>query len=439
MFRLHRKLVPALLLVLGLGTAASADPDPPVRPSAEAYYRVTQKLLGEIRSNLPVITKTASNAAKLYVDDPNIGIGTDGDTAFCEELVGRAGGIMAIGYGWPMQKIAKGWKGQILYCLIDSAAGQAKQTSSDVARIAKYQAAGCHVTLFGTKELIDAATAVGAKVDEVVVIPTAEHGGAFGVNGKWLVPTYQLSAMATGTAWVGEFVAACTRLGRTPVMFQSVMVVPTGRERIKRYTLPAFTTGSFQKFHEDSTNPPDPIKAGPVKEGQLGTQYLDRVVEALQGIHDKEMGPIELAGKRCAQTLESKHRLFWISEGHGTNSVTNVSHSTGVFDPNIKNIAKGDLVVDLGYDRIPNDVENNHFADKSVRETGASAVWICTTDYHKDLVTPVGDEILIDTHWTIGDAVVDLPGYDVRILPTSGILTTTVYMMIQAQMLGEAR
>jgi hypothetical protein len=44
--------------------------------------------------------------------------------------------------------------------------------------------------------------------------------------------------------WTGEFVAACTRLGRMPVLYQSYGL-PGGPERGKKY--------EGKKFHEDLT------------------------------------------------------------------------------------------------------------------------------------------------------------------------------------------
>ena len=43
------------------------------------------------------------------------------------------------------------------------------------------------------------------------------------------------------------------------------------------------------------------------------------------------------------------------------------------------------------------------------------------------------DEVYIDQHWAFGDAVVEVPGYDVKILPTSGVISEAVLWMVCAE------
>jgi uncharacterized phosphosugar-binding protein len=43
------------------------------------------------------------------------------------------------------------------------------------------------------------------------------------------------------------------------------------------------------------------------------------------------------------------------------------------------------------------------------------------------------DELFIDQHWKHGDAVVEVPGYDIPILPTSGVLTETILRMVESE------
>ena len=65
--------------------------------------------------------------------------------------------------------------------------------------------------------------------------------------------------------WTGEFVAACTRLGRMPVLYQSYGL-PGGPERGKKY--------QGKKFHDDLTIKPVPAEV-------LGQEYLDRIEQLL--------------------------------------------------------------------------------------------------------------------------------------------------------------
>jgi hypothetical protein len=61
-----------------------------------------------------------------------------------------------------------------------------------------------------------------------------------------------------------------------------------------------------------------------------------------------------------------------------------------------------------------------------VRRAGATAAWIVSP-----LPTGVGfgqwGDVVIDQHWRIGDCAVEAPGYDMRILPPSGIAQIFIY------------
>ena len=46
-------------------------------------------------------------------------------------------------------------------------------------------------------------------------------------------------------------------------------------------------------------------------------------------------------------------------------------------------------------------------------------------------------EMYINQHWAMGDSLVTVPGYDVKILPPSGVIEDAVYWSINAEMLRQ--
>ncbi|HOI56323.1 MAG TPA: hypothetical protein PLP01_13830, partial [Phycisphaerae bacterium] len=48
---------------------------------------------------------------------------------------------------------------------------------------------------------------------------------------------------------------------------------------------------------------------------------------------------------------------------------------------------------------------------------------------------PAG-EVLVRQHWALGDAAVTVPGYDVRVLPPSGVVAAAVLWMVESEMLA---
>jgi hypothetical protein len=96
---------------------------------------------------------------------------------------------------------------------------------------------------------------------------------------------------------------------------------------------------------------------------------------------------------------------------------------------------KSDFLLVAGYDHIFNDPGNFQLVDR-FREAGGTVAF-CLATYRQDQIGQIRPaEILLDTGWEFGDADVQLTGYDVKILPTSGILTAATFFMIEAELLA---
>lgn len=77
-----------------------------------------------------------------------------------------------------------------------------------------------------------------------------------------------------------------------------------------------------------------------------------------------------------------------------------------------------------------------------MRARGVRLIWSLASYDRDPVLGPAGirsDEMLIDQYWQYGDAVVDCPGYDIRILPTSGVMAETVMWCVVSEMLAELR
>jgi hypothetical protein len=91
----------------------------------------------------------------------------------------------------------------------------------------------------------------------------------------------------------------------------------------------------------------------------------------------------------------------------------------------------GDVLLGIGYDFIPNDANNDFLAD-AARAAGVRCIWSAAS-YFPDRVTHPPGELFLDQHWELGDAVVQMPGYDIPILPASGLLSMTMFDAIFAE------
>ena len=98
-------------------------------------------------------------------------------------------------------------------------------------------------------------------------------------------------------------------------------------------------------------------------------------------------------------------------------------------------VNEGDFVFCVGFDSIFLGRTWNNTGER-LRDAGAQIAW-SFTDYKEDDVKAVlPEEIWINQHWDFGDAVVEVPGYEIKICPTSGILGEVVMWMVHAEMHG---
>lgn len=229
---------------------------------------------------------------------------------------------------------------------------------------------------------------------------------------------FPLDTVANGVAlwtWTGEFVAACTRLGKMPVLYQSYGL-PGGPERGKRY--------QGKKFHEDLT-----VK--PIAAAVLGSEYLQRIERMLTKISDTQMPKIHQAA------------TWWRQAGSGTILVTGHMFPAHGQDPRSstlgsfaavpawedKDLLDADhppqFVLCLGYQFAPRRLLNQ------AKAMGVRLVY--TTVQSAQPPEPASNILYIDPAWPLADGCVTVPGYDVPILPASGVVQAAIYWTIAAE------
>lgn len=403
-----------MLMTIMLGSAGYAKQ--PVLPpqGAELYYQQTFRMLDALKADMPHISETAEAAAALYVngnEDGEYGIGADGDPIFLWEATSRAGGIAGLSKWNINPKNGPVKRGIILYCLLEGE--QAAQQKV----IAEWTKGGSHVIVFGRADLLQQLREAAVPVADTITVPAAPHGGCYQTaDGQWLLPTDQFAEISALWTWTGEFVAACTRLGKMPTMLKSIMV-PGGKEWLEKY--------SKVKFHEE--------KPKSVKAGQLGKSWLKISRKFLTTIHKKEMGNIQqvVATAMAAQT--AGHTLYVKAEGHGAGMVPAALHDAKIFIPVQKGtiFKEGDFFLGMGYKDIFPDLA------QQAREAKAGIAWSTATFQQETLDAILPGETLIDQKWSFGDAEVSVPGYKVKIAPVSGILNIAIYEMINAEILAK--
>jgi len=410
-------------VVLGLLSGCATNPgggsswfeQPAV--GAEAYYRESLRVLDDVRRDLPAIQRSAEKAAAIYCSTwEDYGIASEGSAVFYGELVGRSGGVMAIGAWWPRER---GFRGVLLYCLRGP-----ELFAADLEDIAFFRGLGCKVFLFGPADLLERAALCGVEVEGALAIPTNDVAG---------VSMYDFASVAIGWTWTCEFVAACTRLGQMPVMFQSIMV-PTGMDRIHRNQLdPATSLRMYNKF--------EPQTVPPIAAGKLGAEWLDIAGQRLATMYKSQTKPIQQAAQAAVDARANGGALYLTGYTHVLGHIPTSKYNPPHFAPlprmpkpdttpaeGTPMLGPKDFVLGMGY----NDLEWDLAKVDYVRQSGAKVAWSSTT-FKPDRVKPRAGELFIAQPWEYGDADVTVPGYDVKIAPTSGLISVEIYGMINAE------
>lgn len=216
--------------------------------------------------------------------------------------------------------------------------------------------------------------------------------------------------------WVftGELVSAFTRQGLMPTMWQSV-AVPGHQERNAKYR--------ELKFHENLT-------IGPIEAGKIGNEYLKVLRGLFQGLKRTELGKFPAAGQEIASRLKAGHVAYLDMMGHMPPSEVGIPGDPNYFkvlrapkDGKPLEVTSEDIVLSIAYVGITSDVL------RVVNAAKVKAIWAIAPVEDMSLYEKRGD-LFIDEQWRIGDAAVAVPGYDVKILPPSGVIQLATYWMI---------
>lgn len=223
-------------------------------------------------------------------------------------------------------------------------------------------------------------------------------------------------------SFIGEFVAACTRRGAMPPIWQSVMM-PESAARNRRY--------SGLRVHAD-------LQVDPVPVTRIGQAYLSTLRCHLDGFVANERDRLRQAGEEVRRARAGGHRAwFFMDGGHlraavlalpdGPPGLEILERPANLADLT-ESLQVGDWVYVQGYTRPP-----------SVLVTAAHATGarVCASmaGSHGQPAPRTAADLVLDAQWQLGDAAVPVPGYDVPILPPSGFMAAAIYwaLMLEAQ------
>lgn len=397
----------SLLLLLFFGSARSLHAlVPPTAAGAPAYIAWLEQCLRGLEQQLPAIARSAEEAARVYVAQ-DYGIRVAGAPGVASEATGRSGGLMQMNRRWPHAIVLN-----------------FPTTPAELLASPRWRT-GHPVITFAPDWMRPPRRATDWPDRHSFVTHAALAGGLFPrPDGSSLVALDGVAAVAALWVWTGEFVGAVTRLGKMPCMYKG-FALPGGKDRAERLG----ATGV--KFHSERPHPVPP--------GEAGAQYLAMLRHDLAAVYGSELGRVQQLAEQAVATRKAGHTVYLFPLNH----VLVRGNHGGPFDPGYftrlndgwhqvlpgRSPAAGDFVFVDGFDSVRPVQE----LVTSWRAAGARLAWsLATYDIGAGDVG-VG-ELLIDQHWRRGDAVVEVPGYDIKILPTSGVIGEAILRLVEAEM-----
>ncbi len=371
----HGRLSLVLAGVLVCGSAYGST-------EATNYLGALTEAMGELRATVPAMTASAESAAKVFVADGNLwAAGPQED--FISEACGRAGGLMAIA---PLGEHTPTNHDVILY----SAPG--KPDEHQAALLKEWRAKGALVIEFVSTQ--------GLFRDHFPLDTTVN------VARLW--------------SWTGEFVAACTRLKKMPILYLSYGL-PGGPERGKKY--------QGKKFHDDLT-------IEPLAGGRLGLAYLDQVTGMLEAVNKTQLAKLQKAAMWWREASENSSLAFVI--GHMFPRHLGDSRAPrwcrfAVAPPwEDKHLLEGreglQFVLYLGYQAAP---------QRLVERAAGQGIKLLYVAVQSASPTEPGENILyVNPAWPRTDACVQVAGYDIPILPASGVMQAAIYWTLASERKG---
>ena len=229
-----------------------------------------------------------------------------------------------------------------------------------------------------------------------------------------ICPVAMVANALTLWTFTAEFLSACLRNGEMPTMYQSV-VCPGSRERNAEV--------GKEKFHSD-------LNIEPIERGKFGKEYLDEMTKAISQIKATQMDSAKEASSLAAEAIASGKKAYAALMGHMPPRVPGGYGDPGIFVTqgfSDEELQPGDFIALIQYVYAPRER-----LDK-IKAKGARSAWV-GVPMDDDLDYP-GLDIFIDPFWRLGDAVVEIPGYDIKVLPPSGVIQSMIYWMLS----GEAK
>lgn len=409
------------LAISGCSALRTAAQTRPEKSPAERYIDFAIAACDKVEANIPRLTRVGEVMAQRDLNGGTIGA-VSGGHPLADEVTGRAGGMMHMGFGRSWQKDRS--ESKMVNDMVMAGFGQQPETRV-LDQLRQLKQRGCYVVGFGPGHAL--------KPEDLALCDEFFDNG---VDDEWLTDLRGGVLIDVLNAWAltAEHVGALTRAGKMPPMYISGLC-EEGPAWSDRYL------GKMQ-FHDDVVVPP-------VAPGELARRYIVAIRELLVNLRKNELADLRLASDLISGELAQGRKTLVLHIGHmcpyyvGTGKDGVWADGSFMYwgDPAAvdrfrKQAQPGALVFRLGYLGLHRDLASLY------SETGQRVIlamgentrpeWQLSDEFRQSLL------VEIDMGYKMGDAVVSIEGYPIRVFPPSGVIQLVTYEAINAEVLSRA-
>ena len=388
---------------------------------AARYFRLVRKSLAGIRRDMPALAEMGEAMARPILAGGDLA--PAGVARFWpSEFSGRAGGLMGIR--------ARRWrpsrgKDVALFALPDPRKWD-PAADETLGRLMKSRG---QLFVIGRREDL---SGLGSTDRFAAFTGGADpNAGLYGLDAfRPLAGLREFEQIVRGWIVTGEFITACIRAGKMPIIWMSVWMegaMVRNASFIKQDNLREPWWAPM--FHEDRHIPP----LAPTYAAEQFVGFVESLLTGLEGQLDR----LATAGKWLAEAHAAGRRIWTIAVGHSYPMILDLpekgyplqwGHSVSDLRRAVSSdLKRGDVAFHLGYS--PVDVGDvGRIVRREVR-------FIYTSPFGRPAALNDHRNLLwFDLPWRPGDACVDVPGYSARIIPSSSSAQTMAYFAILSEM-----
>jgi hypothetical protein len=402
-----------LLVVLGSLLAASVA----AAGGAEDYVDAQLRVVKGLEAQAGPLAKQADEAVARLLEGGKLYLA--GERGMVLELVTRAGGLCGAQAFQPGKTRLAGHD-VVLFADYGQAVTRAEMGWNQAVE------SGALILLFASGQHPVLAKPLAPNVRAVLIdIPLDSRLVAL-PSGERVVPAATPALAIAQWTFVAELIGAGRRKGKHLAVYLSIHL-DEGRKRFER------TKGLL--FEPE-------LKTELAPAGQLAKQFLGHVRDSLEAVRRGETAKLRTAAAWLREAKASGKKAVRHLYGHLPPTEAGLPGDPACFTSTVtgpvgdkgvewirKNLREGGFYLLVGYQ------ESEDAMSGAANELGARTVFI-TSRGPGEAQAKSPRHLHIDPHWPLSDGCIELPGYDVKACPLSGILGLACYYAICSEALA---